>query len=90
MVDASERELEARCVGSMIAVVLVAAVATALAILPAAIALHAPGVPPAWVAGGVGMVAAVITMGKLAVMAWGACSSLSDSHRASVAAAYAD
>jgi hypothetical protein len=90
MVDASELELEEPGFGLMIAAVLVAGVATALAILPAAIALRAPGVPPDWVAGGVGTVAAAVAMGKLAAMAWGACSSLWDSHRASVAAAYAD
>ena len=90
MVDASGRELEAPGFGSVIAVVLVAGVAASLVLLPAAIALHAPGVPPGWVAGGVGTVAAVVAMTKLAALAWGACSSLWDSHRASVAAAYPD
>jgi hypothetical protein len=90
MVDAIEVDPEAPGFGSAVAVVLVGCVAASLAILPAAIAVHAPGVPPYWVAGGVGTVAAVVAMGKLAAMAWGACSSLWDSHRASVAAAYAD
>ena len=90
MVDAIEVDPEEPGFGSTVAAVLVAGVATSMSILPAAIALHAPGVPSGWVAGGVGTAAAVIATGKLAAMAWGARLSLSDAHRASVAAAYAD
>ena len=74
----------------MAALALTATAATFLAILPAAIALHSPGVPPGWAAGAVGMFTAVIAMGKLAAMAWGAAVRLWGSHRARVSAAYAD
>ena len=90
MVDEIEADLEEPGFGSLFAVILTACFATSLAILPAAIALHAPDVPPGWVAGAAGTLAGVIAMGKLAAMAWGACSHLWESHRASVAAAYAD
>ena len=90
VVDVTEHEVEGSGFASMAAVALTASAATFLALLPAAIALHAPGVPPGWAAGAVGMFAAVIAMGKLAAMAWGAGVRLWVSHRASVSAAYAD
>ena len=90
MVDAIDAGLEDPCLGSTVAVVLAACAAMSLAILPAAIAVHAPGVPPGWVAAAVGTLASVIAMGKLAAMALGAASRLWGLHRASVSAAYAD
>ena len=90
MVDEIEADLEEPGFGSLFAVLLTACFATSLAILPTAIVLHAPGVPPGWVAGVVGTLAGFIAMGKLAAMAWGAGSSLRGMHRASVPAAYSD
>jgi hypothetical protein len=90
MVDEIEREFEESSFGSMAAVILTACTAALLAALPASIALHAQVVAPGWLAGAAGVLAVVIAIGKLAAMAWGACSHLWDSHRASVAAAYAD
>lgn len=90
MVDAKDADLEESGLGSALAVILVAGAAASLVIFPAAIALHAPGVPSGWAAGAVGIVAAVIGIGKLAAMAWGAGSQMWGSHRASVDAAYAD
>ena len=90
MVDAIEADFDEPGLGTTLAVVVTACAATSLAILPAAIALHAPGVPPGWVMGAVGTLAAVIAVGKLAAMIWGAASRLWGLHRASVAAAYAD
>ncbi len=90
MVDEIEADLEEPGFRSLFVVILTACFATSLAILPAAIALHAPGVPPGWVAGAAGTLAAVIAMGKVAAMACGAGSSLWGMHQASVAAAYSD
>ena len=90
MVDEIELELEETGIGTTVALLVVAGAASVLAILPAAIALHAPGVRPGWVAGALGTLAVVIAMGKVAAMAWGAGSRLWGLHRASVAAAYAD
>jgi hypothetical protein len=90
MVDEIERELEGPGPGTTVAVLLTASAASMLAILPAAIALHAPGLPPGWVASALGTLAVVIATGKVAAMAWGAGSRLWGLHRASVAAAYAD
>jgi hypothetical protein len=90
MVGAIDADLDESSFRSTMAVILVACAATSLAILPAAIALHAPGVPPGWAAGALGSLAIVVAVGKLAGMAWGAGSRLWGLHRASVAAAYAD
>lgn len=90
MVDEIELELVEPRLGTTVAVLLVACAASVFAILPAAIALHAPGVQPGWVASALGTLAVVIAMGKVAAMAWGAGSRLWGLHRASVAAAYAD
>jgi hypothetical protein len=90
VVDVTERAVEGSGFASLAAVALAASAAVSLAILPAAIALHSPGVPPGWAAGAVGMFAAVIAMGKLAAMAWGAGLRLWGLHGASVSAAYAD
>jgi hypothetical protein len=89
MVDEFEFDLEEPGFGTTIAVILTACAAVSLAIFPAALALHAPGVPAGW-ALVVGTLAAIIAIGKLAAIAWGAGSSLWSWHRASVAAAYAD
>src|SRR6267378_2006988 len=89
MVDDFEVDLEVPGFGTTIAVILTACAAVSLAIFPAALALHAPGVPTGW-AFAVGTLAAIIAIGKLAAIAWGAGSSLWSWHRASVAAAYAD
>ena len=75
---------------TIVGVMLVACAAISLAILPPAIALHAPAVPPGWAAGAVGTLAVVVAVGKLAAMAWGPGSRLWGLHRASVAVANAD
>ena len=72
MVDVIDADLDECSFSATMAVVLVTCAATFLAILPAAIALHAPAVTPGWVASAVGTLAAVIAMGKLAAMAEGA------------------
>jgi hypothetical protein len=89
MVDEFQVDLEEPGFGITIAVVLAACAAVSLAIFPAAMALHAPGVPAGW-AFAAGTLAAIIAIGKLAAIAWGAGWSLWSWHRASVAAAYAD
>jgi hypothetical protein len=89
MVDDLEVDLEEPGLGTTIVVILAACAAVSLAIFPAALALHAPGVP-AGLAFAAGTLAAVIAVAKLAAMAWGAAWSLWSWHRASVAAAYTD
>jgi hypothetical protein len=88
LVDEIDVDSEVPGFGSTIAVILACA-AMSLAIFPAAIALDAAGVPAGW-AFAAGTLAAIIAIGKLAAIAWGAGSSLWSWHRASVAAAYAD
>jgi hypothetical protein len=90
MVDVIDADLDECSFSATMAVVLVTCAATFLAILPAAIALHAPGVPPGWAAAALGTLAVVIAVGKLAAMAWGAGSRLWGGHRARLAATYAD
>jgi hypothetical protein len=89
LVDDIELDLEEPGFGTTIAVILTACAAISLAIFPAALALHAPGVPAGW-AFAAGSLAAIIAIGKLTAIAWGAGWSLWSWHRASVAAAYAD
>jgi hypothetical protein len=89
LVDDIEVGLDEPGFGTAIAVILTACAAMSLAIFPAALALHAPGVPAGW-AFAAGSLAAIIAIGKLAAMAWGAAWSLWGWHRASVAAAFAD
>jgi hypothetical protein len=89
LVDDIEVDLEDPGLGTTIAVILVACAAMSLAIFPAALALHAPGVPAGW-ALAAGTLAAIIAVAKLAAIAWSAGWSLWSWHRASVAAAYAD
>jgi hypothetical protein len=89
MVDDFEADLDEPGLGTTIAVILAACAAMSLAIVPVALALHAPGVPAGW-AFAVGTLAAAIAIGKVAAIAWGAGWSLWSWHRASVAAAYAD
>jgi hypothetical protein len=84
-----EADLDEPGFGTTIAVILAACAAISLAIFPAVLALHAPGVPAGW-ALAAGTLAAIIAIGKLAAIAWGAGWSLWSWHRASVAAAYAD
>jgi len=88
--DAIEVDLEEPGLGTAVALIVIVCAATLLAILPAAIALNAPGIAPGWMAGAAGTLAAAIAMGKLAAMTWAAGSRLWDLHLASVAAAYAD
>jgi drug/metabolite transporter (DMT)-like permease len=90
MVGAIDADLEKPVTGTTLALILVAGAAMLLAILPAVLALHEPGVPPGWAAGAVGALAGVIATGKLATMVWAAGSHLWGSHRASVAATYTD
>ena len=90
MVDDIEVDLEDPGFGITVAVALTACVAVSLAILPAAIALGAMNLPPAWPEVAVGTLAVAIAIGKLAAIGWGAVSSLWSWHRASVPAAYAD
>jgi len=81
MVDDFEADLDEPGLGTTIAVILAACAAMSLAIVPVALALHAPGVPAGW----------AFAVGTLAAAdAWGAGWSLWSWHRASVAAAYAD
>jgi len=57
--------------GSAVAIVVVAVVCGLLAALPAAVALHAPGLPEGWVAAALGGFAGIIFSLKLAAGAWG-------------------
>ena len=87
-VDVINVDVEEGGSGTTIGVMLVACAAISLATLPAAIALHAPAVPPGWAAGAAGTLAVAIAAGNLLAMAWGA--GFWGLHRASVAVANAD
>jgi hypothetical protein len=89
-VDEIDGDVEEGGSGPIVGVMLLACAAISLAILPSAIAMHAPPVPPDWAAGAVGTLAVVIAAGKVAAMAWGGSSRLWGLHRASVAVANAD
>jgi hypothetical protein len=67
-----EHELESEPgLGSAVAMILVPAVCALLAVIPAAVALQAPALPPGWVAAGACAFVGVISSVKLAAGAWG-------------------
>ena len=70
-VDEQGLELEEPGSGSAVAIIVVAVVCLLLAVLPAAVALHAPALPEGWVAAGAGGFVGVIFSLKLAAGAWG-------------------
>jgi hypothetical protein len=81
-----EQGLEPEELGSRpaVAIIVVAAVCVLLAALPAAVALHAPGLPEGWVAAALGGVVGVIFSLKLVAGAWGVVAHLWSAYPAPV------
>ena len=76
--------------GSIVAVILVAAAVVSLAVLPAAIALRVPVLWVDWPAAGLGGLGAAVVGVKLVVMAWAVGARLWSSYPAGVVTTYAD
>lgn len=70
--------------GSAVAMILVVVACVLLAMLPVAVALHAPAPPEGWVAAGAGGFVGVVFSLKLAAGAWGVAAQLSGAYPAHV------
>lgn len=90
MVDELAPDLEGLGLGSALAVILVAAAALLLAVLPAAIALRVLALPGGWVGAGLGSLGTAVFGVKLIAMAWAMGTRPSRDPRAGAAVACAD
>jgi hypothetical protein len=85
-----DADLEDASIGSTIPVILVAAAALALALLPAVIALHLPVFGVDVLAAGLGGLGAAVVGVKLLVMAWAMGTRFWSANPAPVVTTYAD
>jgi hypothetical protein len=90
VVDEPDAGLEGASVGSILAMVLLAAAVLSLAVLPAAIALRVPILWVDWLAAALGGLGAAVVGVKLLVMAWAVGTRLWSSYPAGVVTTYAD
>jgi hypothetical protein len=90
MVDETHPDLEGSNLGSVLAVIVVAGLAVALALLPAAIALRVLELAAGSVGASLGILGAAVGGVKLIAVAWALGARLSGPHVASVAVAPSD
>jgi hypothetical protein len=82
LVDELEAEPAELGLGSAAAMILVVVACLLLAVLPAAVALQAPGLPAGWVVAGLGSFVGFIFSLKLVAGAWGVVVHLLSAHPA--------